>query len=152
MSLCSVTNPIFFLFLKGSFLRRQLSSLFLQDSFCFFCSPAPEPVSPPNVSGPPPPEGGGRGARGRVALSTPQHHGASSFREHLWRPSRELKCPGQRPPHPPQLPERFPEGTVLSPLPTHPLAIKPTEKSQLSSWPEGTTGLGGSRPLGLRRG
>lgn len=47
---------------------------------------------------------------------------------------------------PPQLPERPLSGdpSFHVPLSMHPLAIKPTLKSQLSSWPVGATGLGGS--------
>uniref|UniRef100_A0A7N5KFH5 Uncharacterized protein n=1 Tax=Ailuropoda melanoleuca TaxID=9646 RepID=A0A7N5KFH5_AILME len=79
----SSSFSFFFFFLKGSFLRRQLSS-FLQDTFRV----PPKPVSPPNVSGPPLL----RGVAGEPRAGWPRSHPSVADRRTIRRePSVEAK-------------------------------------------------------------
>lgn len=95
----SSSFSFFFFFLKGSFLRRQLSS-FLQDTFRV----PPRARQPPKCLRTPPPEGGGRGAQGWVASLTPQCHGVSSFGEPSVEAKQRARVPRPgTPPTPPQL-------------------------------------------------
>lgn len=78
----------------------------------------------------------------------------SSFREPPVEAEQRVRAPrpGTPTPHPAPAPREVPGGDSPLPLPTHLLAIKPTEKLQLSSWPVGATGLGGIEASGTMAG
>lgn len=134
VAFCSVTNPILSLFSFSVFKGK----LFEKAAFTIVSTgyvPSPPGLrQPPKCLRNPPPEGGGRGAQGRWPCSYPSITGRD-LENHLQRPSRALGHPGQGLP-------RLPPGFQRGPLPTHLLAIKPTEKSQPSSWPVGVTTWG----------